>query len=150
MVFENQSDRAKGGIMRRLARWDAPAGLNAVPDKATNRSGQFDAAVVDELTAFSAEQRIAGLKAMANRVFNAAAIGSFLIAKDTTAVVNLLIENPERFGEARLELARALEEAQCLLTVIDFAERRLAAGLAQVANRKMATRNRRSDFETNA
>jgi hypothetical protein len=78
---------------------------------------------------------------MANRVFNAVAIGSFLMAKDTTAVVNLLIENSERFGEARLELARALEEARCLLTVIDFAEHRLAAGLAQVANRKIATRN---------
>ena len=91
--------------MRRLARFDAPAGPSTVPDKATNRSGQFDAAVVDELTALSAEQRIALLKAMANRVFNAVAIGSFLMAKDTTAVVNLLIENPERFGEARLELA---------------------------------------------
>jgi hypothetical protein len=92
--------------MRRLARLDAPAEPNTVPDKATNQSGQFDAAVVDELTALSAEQRIDRLKAMANRVFNAAAIGSFLMAKDTTAVVNLLIENPERFGEARLELAR--------------------------------------------
>jgi hypothetical protein len=45
----------------------------------------------------SAEQRIAKLRAMADRVFNAAAIGSFLIARDTTAVVDLLLENPDRF-----------------------------------------------------
>lgn len=127
-----------------LARLDAPAGLNIVPDRATDRLGPIDAAIVDELTALSAEQRIARLKAMANRVFNAVAIGSFLMAKDTSVVLNLLLENPDRFGEARLELARALKEARSLLTVIDLAEHRLAAGLAEVANGKMATPNRRS------
>ena len=91
----------------------------------------------------AAEQRIATLKAMANRVSNAVAISSFLMAKDRTPVINLLLENPDRFGEARLELAEALKEARCLLTVIDFAEQRLAAGLAQVANKKIAMRNRR-------
>ena len=99
-------------------------------------------AAVDELAAMSAEQRIAKLRAMADRVFNAA-IGSFLIARDTTAVVNLLLENPDRFGEARLELARAVEEAQCFLTVIDLAERRLAGGLAEIASGSVAPRNRR-------
>jgi len=98
---------------------------------------------IDELATMSAEQRIAKLRAMADRVFNAAAIGSFLIARDTTAVVNLLLENPDRFGEARLELARAVEEAQCFLTVIDLAERRLAGGLAEIASRSAAARNRR-------
>ena len=127
--------------MSRLARLEASAGLNVDPDIAADRPGHIDAAVVDELTSLSAEQRIATLKAMANRVFNAVAIGSFLMARDRT-VVDLLLENPDRFSEARLELARALEEARCLLTVIDFAEHRLAAGLAQVANRKMATRYR--------
>ena len=100
-------------------------------------------AAIDELAAMSAEQRIAKLRAMADRVFNAAAIGSFLIARDTTAVVNLLLENPDRFGEARLELARAVEEAQCFLTVIDLAERRLAGGLAEIASGSVAPRNRR-------
>jgi len=128
--------------MRRLARLDPPAEPNIVPDIATDHLGPINAAIVDELTALSAEQRIARLKAMSNRVFNAVAIGSFLMAKDTTMVVNLLLENPDRFGEARLELARALEEARSLLTVIDFAEHRLAAGLAQVANRKMACREK--------
>ena len=129
--------------MRRLARLDASAGLNIDPDIAADRPGHIDAAVVDELTSLSAEQRIATLKAMANRVSNAVAISSFLMAKDRTPVINLLLENPDRFGEARLELAEALKEARCLLTVIDFAEQRLAAGLAQVANKKIAMRNRR-------
>jgi len=126
--------------MSRLARLEASAGLNVDPDIAADRPGHIDAAVVDELTSMSAEQRIATLKAMAN---NAVAISSFLMAKDRTPVINLLLENPDRFGEARLELAEALKEARCLLTVIDFAEQRLAAGLAQVANKKIAMRNRR-------
>ena len=100
-------------------------------------------AAIDELAAMSAEQRIAKLRAMADRVVNAAAVGSFLIARDTTAVVDLLLENPDRFGEARLELARAIEEARCFLTVIDLAERRLAGGLAEIASRSIAARNRR-------
>jgi len=129
--------------MSRLARLEASAGLNVDPDIAADRPGHIDAAVVDELTSLSAEQRIATLKAMANRVSNAVAISSFLMAKDRTPVINLLLENPDRFGEARLELAEALKEARCLLTVIDFAEQRLAAGLAQVANKKIAMRNRR-------
>jgi hypothetical protein len=91
----------------------------------------------------SAEQRIAKLRAMADRVFNAAAIGSFLVARDTAAVVNLLVENPDRFAEARLELARAAQEARYFLRVVDLAEHRLAAGLAIIASRKIATRNRR-------
>jgi hypothetical protein len=100
-------------------------------------------AAIDELAAMSAEQRIAKLRAMADRVFNAAAIGSFLLARDTSAVVDLLLENPDRFGEARLQLARAIEEARCFLTVIDLAERRLAGGLAEIASRSVAARNRR-------
>ena len=135
--------------MSRLARLEVSAGLNVDPDLAADRPGHIDAAVVDELTSMSAEQRIATLKAMANRVSNAVAISSFLMATERTAI-NLLLENPDRFGEARLELARALKEARCLLTVIDFAEQRLAAGLAQVANKKIAMRNRRSDCEANA
>jgi hypothetical protein len=128
--------------MRSLARLDASTRLNIVPDITADRPGYIDTAVIDKLTAMSAEQRIARLKAMANRISNAVAIGSFLMTRDTTAVVSLLLENPDRFGEACLELARALQEARCLLTVIHLAEHRLAAGLAQVANRKIATRNR--------
>jgi hypothetical protein len=121
-------------MMTRLAGLDATARLDIVPDNAADRLAEFDVAAVDELAAMPAEQRIAKLRSMADGVFNAAAIGSFLMARDTAAVVDLLLENPRGFGGARLELAKAVEEARCFLLIIDVAERRLAAGLAAIAN----------------
>jgi hypothetical protein len=114
------------------------SGLNAKPeleiasDAARDLTAEPDGASIDELAAMPAEQRIAKLRSMADGVFNAAAIGSFLAARDMNAVIDLLLENPRGFGDARLELAKAAEEARCFLTVIDVAERRLAAGLAAI------------------
>jgi FAD/FMN-containing dehydrogenase len=90
-------------------------------------------AATDELAAMPAERRLAELRSMADRVFNASAIGSFLMERDTTAVVDLVLENPDGFRNARLELARAVREARRFLMIIDVAERRLAAGLAEIA-----------------
>jgi hypothetical protein len=112
---------------------NAKSKLEMTSDAAWHRKTDPDAAAVDELAAMPAEQRIAKLRSMADGVFNAAAIGSFLAARDMNAVVDLLLENPSGFGDARLELAKAAEEARCFLTVIDAAERRLAAGLAAIA-----------------
>ena len=99
-----------------------------VPNIAADWLAEFDVAALDELAAMSAEQRIARLRSMADGVFNAAAIGSFLMARDMTSVIDLLLENPRGFGDARLELAKASKEARCFLTS------RLAAGLVAIAN----------------
>jgi hypothetical protein len=123
-----------GCIMAMLAELDATARPDIVPNIAADRLAEFDVAAIDELAAMSAEQRIARLRSMADRVFNAAAIGSYLMARDMTAVIDLLLENPRGFGDARLELAKASEEARCFLTIIEVAERRLAAGLVAIAN----------------
>jgi hypothetical protein len=124
--------------METRAGLDATARLDIVPDIvpdiAADRVAAFLVAAVDELAVMPAAQRIATLRSMADGVFNAAAIGSFLMARDMTAVVDLLVENPRGFGDARLELAKAAEEARCFLMIIDVADRRLAAGLAAIAN----------------
>jgi hypothetical protein len=113
---------------------NAESELEIVSNMAGDRPVEFNAAGIDELAAMPVEQRIAKLRSMADGVFNAAVIGSFLAARDLNAVADLLIENPSGFGNARLELAKAAEEARCFLTVIDAAERRLTAGLAAIAN----------------
>ena len=124
--------------MKTLAGLDATARRDIVPDIvpdiAADRLAACEVAAVDELGVMPAEQRIAKLRSMADGVFNAVAIGSFLMARDMTAVVDLLLENPRGFGDARLELAKAAEEARSFLLIIDVADRRLAAGLAAIAN----------------
>ena len=109
--------------------------LDAVSDMALDRPAEIDLPDIDELVAMGSEQRIAKLRSMAYEVFSAAAIGSFLATKDLDAVVDLLIENPPGFGGARLELAKAREEARWFLSIIDLAERHLADGLGTIANR---------------
>jgi len=59
---------------------------------------------------------------------------SSVCGEASLGVVDLLVENPRNFGDARLELAKAAEEARCFLMIIDVADRRLAAGLAAIAN----------------
>src|ERR1700719_3593975 len=99
--------------MKTLAGLDATARLDIVPDIvpdiAADRLAAFEVAAVDELAVMPAEQRIAKLRSMADGVVNAAAIGSFLMASDMTAVVDLLVENPRGFGDARLGPAQAAE-----------------------------------------
>jgi hypothetical protein len=92
--------------VRTLARLDATAPLNIVPDIAADRPAHFDEAGVDEPAAMSAEQRIAKLRAMADRVFNAAAISSFLMARDTTAVVDLTRSGSAKPASNSLALQR--------------------------------------------
>ena len=123
-----------GCIMAMLAELDATSRPDILPNIAADRLAELDVAAIDELAAMSAEQRIARLRSMADGVFNAAAIGSFLMARDMTSVIDLLLENPRGFGDARLELAKASKEARCFLTIIEAAERRLAAGLVAIAN----------------
>jgi hypothetical protein len=120
--------------MTTRSKLNAETKLKTASDTARPGAAEPDAAAIDELVAMPAEQRIAKLRSMADGVFNAAGIGSFLAARDMNAVVDLLLENPSGFGDARLELAKAAEEARCFLTVIDAAEQRLAAGLAAIAN----------------
>jgi hypothetical protein len=109
--------------------------LDAVSDMALERPAEIDVPDIDELAAMGSEQRIAKLRSMADEVFSAAAIASFLATRDMDAVVDLLIENPRGFGGARLELAKAREEARWFLSIIDLAERHLADGLGTIANR---------------
>jgi hypothetical protein len=116
--------------METRAGLDATARLDIVPDIVPDIAADR----VAPCEVMPAAQRIATLRSMADGVFNAAAIGSFLMARDMTAVVDLLVENPRGFGDARLELAKAAEEARCFLMIIDVADRRLAAGLAAIAN----------------
>ena len=120
--------------MTTLSRLASESELNINSDMAWDQPAELDVVDIDELAAMPAEQRIAKLRSMADGVFNAAAIGSFLAARDMSAVVDLLLENPRGFGDARLELVKAAEEARCFVTVIDGAERRLAAGLAAIAD----------------
>jgi hypothetical protein len=96
-----------------------PAGLDAtarldivpdiVPDITADRLAAFEVAAVDELAVMPAEQRIAKLRSMAGGVLTPGP--SFLMARDMTAVVDPLLENPRGFGDARL--AKAAEEARC-------------------------------------
>jgi hypothetical protein len=115
----------------------ANLGTTAVPDiapDAADRSAELDIVTLDELAAMPTHQRMAKLRSMADGLFGAAAIASFLMDRDRAAVVGFMAENPRGFDNARHELAKAAEEARCLLEIIDFADRRLAAGLAIIAN----------------
>jgi hypothetical protein len=120
--------------MGMLANVGTTAGPDIAPDAAADRSAELDVVTLDELAAMPTQQRMAKLRSMADGIFGAAAIGSFLMDRDKAAVVAFLAENPRGFDNARHELARAAEEARCLLKIIDIADRRLAAGLALIAN----------------
>src|SRR5580704_6318153 len=119
--------------MGMLANVGATAGPDIAPDAAADRSAELDVVTLDEFAAMPTQQRITKLRSMADGIFSAAAIGSFLMDRDKAAVVSFLAENPRGFDNARHELARAAEEARCLLKIIDFADRRLAASLALIA-----------------
>ena len=115
--------------MRTLAAVEATAQLGSAPD----RLAEFNATAVYALAAMSAEQRITQLRSMASGISNAAAIGLFLMTRDTPAVVDLLRENPRGFESVLRDLAGAAEDARRLLEIIDVAESRIVAGLAAIA-----------------
>jgi hypothetical protein len=120
--------------MTTLAALGATARLDLVPDAAADRSEEQDVVTLDELAAMPAGQRITKFRSMADEIFRAAAIGSFVMDRNRAAIVDFLVENPRGFDNARRELAKAAEEARCLLEIIGLADRRLAAGLAVIGN----------------
>jgi hypothetical protein len=92
--------------MTTFSELDKTSGPDIVPNIVADQLAEFDVAAIDELAAMSAEQRVARLRSMADRVFSAAAVGSFLMSGDMTAVIDLLLENPRGFGDVRVELSK--------------------------------------------
>jgi hypothetical protein len=93
-----------------------------------------------EFAAVPADQRIPKLRSMADAVFTAAVIGSFIIVRDKNSVIELVLEDRQSFSNARLELAKAADEARGILKVISSAERRLAAAFATIESNNSATK----------
>jgi hypothetical protein len=120
--------------MTTFSELDKTSGPDIVPNIVADQLAEFDVAAIDELAAMSAEQRVARLRSMADRVFSAAAVGSFLMSGDMTAVIDLLLENPRGFGDVRVELSKASKEVRRFLAIIEVGESRLAAGLRAIAN----------------
>ena len=89
-----------------------------------NGTAHFDA--IEKIAALPADQRIPTLRSMAETVFTAAAIGSFVVVKDALSVLDLIREDPKNFSDARVQLAYAADEARKILEIINSAERRLA------------------------
>jgi hypothetical protein len=91
-----------------------------------NGTAHFDFDAIEKIAALPADQRTPTLRSMAENVFTAAAIGSFIVAKDGLSVLDLIREDPKNFSDARVQLAYAADEARKILEIITSAERRLA------------------------
>ena len=78
----------------------ANLGTTAVPDiapDAADRSAELDIVTLDELAAMPTHQRMAKLRSMAEGLFGAAAIASFLMDRDRAAVVTQQQLIPRQF-----------------------------------------------------
>jgi hypothetical protein len=93
-----------------------------------------------EFAGVPADQRIPKLRSMADAVFTAAVIGSFIIVRDKKSVIELVLEDRQSFSNARLELAKAADEARGILEVISLAQRRLTAAFAAIERNNSATK----------
>jgi len=89
-----------------------------------NGAAHVDA--IEKIAALPTDQRIPTLRSMADTVFTAATIGSFIVAKDDLSVLDLIREDPKSFSQARVQLTNAADEARKILEIITSAERRLA------------------------
>jgi hypothetical protein len=76
------------------------------------------------------DQRMPKLQSMADAVFKAAAIGSFIVVRDMNSVVELILEDRQNFCNAIADLRTAVDEARSLLEIINSAEHRLTLALA--------------------
>jgi len=92
----------------------------------------FDLARVAELAKMPATERIDKLRSIADAIFAAANVASFIVARDKTSLIDLVLEDERNFTDARFELANAVNNARQLLDVLTSAERQLAAALIAI------------------
>ena len=114
--------------------------VTARPPTTEGRRAFLDFVSSKEFAAIPVDQRIPKLRSMADAVFTAAVIGSFIIVKDKTSVIKLVLDDRQSFSNARLELAKAADEARGILEVISLAQRRLIAAFAAIERNNSATK----------
>jgi hypothetical protein len=87
---------------------------------------------IPELARMSKAQRKDNAKAMASRVWNAAAVAAEFVSLDKVELVKRVAEKPDYYGPMLMEFAYAADDARALLEVIQACETRLAVALAVV------------------